>query len=305
MNTSSPRQWWIDHLGAEADPSGGWTLGPARQQQYGAASGQAAELTLHSFGSDLTASWFRPDNALPGALVLIPFYDAPPLFGLPSARTTLRGRDPNRGAHGSRLAEAGLSVLAVPWWFEHVAASDPATATAGSLQSRYSGAAEQHHRTMAVTALGRSLADLMLAVTAAHQEGLVGATGKLGVYGHSLGGKLAGHLAALDPRIDATVAHEAGWGFANSNWEAPWYFDEQIPTDRDQDDLLALIAPRPLLVAGGGDGDGEHNRDLIERAGAAWPEDASLELLLHNGGHPVPPHVLSGCAAWLRSRLCE
>lgn len=64
-------------------------------------------------------------------MVVVPFYDTPSVFGEPTARTRSAGRDPATGAHGLQLAQAGHAVLAVPWWFEHVAASDPRTAAAG------------------------------------------------------------------------------------------------------------------------------------------------------------------------------
>lgn len=301
MSTSPAREWWTAHLGARPDPAGRWQVEPARPERYGTCTGQVREVQLDTYGATLTATWFRPDGAVPGRLVILPFYDTSPLFGLPSPRTVLAGRDPVRNAHGLRLAEAGLSVLAVPWWFEQVAVADPETAERSGLTARYSAAAARHHRDLPMTGLGRSIGDLMLAVSAVTAEQLVD-PGGLGVFGHSLGAKLAGHLAALDPRIDAAVAHEAGWGWANSNWEAPWYLDGQIPPDRDHDELLGLIAPRRVLVTGGGDGDGDHNTALLERAAGRWDE-GGFDLLLHNGGHPAPPHVLAACASWLRGAL--
>src|SRR5690625_6759871 len=79
-----------------------------------------------------------------------------------------------------------------------------------------------------MTGLGRSIGDLMLAVSALQDSGLTGED-RLAVFGHSLGGKLAMHLAALDPRLDAGAAHEPGLGFAHSNWTDPWYLDGALP----------------------------------------------------------------------------
>lgn len=301
MSTSPAREWWTAHLGARPDPVGRWQVGPVRDERYGTCTGQVRKVQLDSYGATLNATWFRPDGATPGRLVIIPFYDTAPLFGQASARTALAGRDPARNAHGLRLAETGLSVLAVPWWFEQVAVTNSETAERSGLAARYSAAAARHQRELPMTGLGRSIADLMLAVSAVTAAQLVD-PGGLGVFGHSLGAKLAGHLAALDPRIDAAVAHEAGWGWTNSNWEAPWYLDGDIPTARDHDELLGLVAPRPLLVTGGGDGDGPHNTALLARAAENWT-DGGFDLLLHDGGHPAPPHVLAACASWLRRAL--
>lgn len=299
MERPELRVWWRDQLGAVPDPDGSWSLGPVRETTGGTVSGTIRQILLSSYGSELTTELLRPADAPPtGVLVVVPFYDAPALFGEPTARTRLHDRDPRLHAHGLRLAEAGHSVLAVPWWFEQVAAADPATAGAKNLDSRYGPAAERHRREQPMTALGRSIADVMLALTAALDSGLVDGL-RPTAFGHSLGGKLAMHLAALDTRIEAAVAHEPGLGFSHSNWDAPWYLDGDIPTDRDQGQLLALVAPRPFLLVGGGASDGVQNLDLARSAAAAWPEGVGLDLLLHNGGHPVPHFLMASIGAWL------
>ncbi|WP_193105865.1 hypothetical protein [Brachybacterium sp. FME24] len=234
--------------------------------------------------------------------VIVPFYDTAPLYGEPSERTRRADRDPALGAYGLQLAQAGHAVLAVPWWFEQVSAADPATAAAGSLAERYGPAAQRHRREQTMTALGRSIGDLMLAVTALLDSGLSG-DDRLAVFGHSLGGKLAMHLAALDTRLNAGAAHEPGLGFAHSNWTDPWYLDGVPPEGRDQDELLGLVAPRPFLLAGGGDSDGAHNLELFRSARSRWPEETSPDLLLHDGGHPLPQHVMARIREWLTNAI--
>lgn len=297
------RRWWRDHLGAVPDPRGSWLPGGTRAPEHPGVRGEIHQLQITSFGTELTCEFLRP-TAVPtaGVVVVVPFYDTAPLFAEASPRTALRGRDPVLNAHGLQLAEAGHAVLAVPWWFEQVAAEDPALADARGLEKRYGPAAARHRREQPMTGLGRSVADLMLAVTALQESGLAPSS-RLASFGHSLGGKLSLHLAALDPRIEAGAAHEPGLGFAHSNWSDPWYLDGDVPDDRDQDELLGLVAPRPFLLAGGGDGDGVHNLDLFRSARRRWPEEQGLDLLLHDGGHPLPNHVMTGVATWLRERL--
>lgn len=288
------RRWWRDWLGANPDPRGSWRLGQPRDPQHPEMHGQIQSLVLSSFGSELTCEFHRPTRVPPsGVVVVAPFYDTAPLFGEPSERTRRAGRDPSLGAYGLQLARAGHAVLAVPWWFEQVAAADPMTAEAGSLEERYGPAATRHRREQSATGLGRSLGDLMLAVTALQETGLADGA-RLAAFGHSLGGKLSMHLAALDTRIELAAAHEPGLGFAHSNWTDPWYLDGALPEGRDQDELLGLVAPRPFLLAGGGNSDGVHNLELFRSARRRWPEETGLELLLHDGGHPLPVHVMAG-----------
>lgn len=295
----SIRSWWTEFLGAVPDPAGSWRLGSRRAPQHPQARGEIQQLHITSFGTELICELLLPPDA--GAsdiLVVVPFYDTASVFGEPTARTRLAGRDPAANAHGLLLAEAGHAVLAVPWWFEHIAARDPGTARATTLDARYGPAAAQHRREQSTTALGRSLADLMLTVTALQNSGLTEGM-HLTAFGHSLGAKLTLHLAALDPRIRAAAAHEGGLGFAHSNWNAPWYLGDALPQGRDQDELLGLVAPRPFLLAGGGDGDGQHTLELFRAARRSWPGEKGLDLLLHDGGHPLPRHVMAGIREWL------
>ncbi|WP_022918394.1 alpha/beta hydrolase family protein [Ruania albidiflava] len=296
--SESPRAWWHHWLGAVEDPAGSWTLGETGPASTSHPSGTIRDLALHSYGSTLTARLFAPDGGS-SAMVIVPFYETAVLLGEPSERTQNRPEQRRSRAQGLHLAQRGLSVLAVPWWFEQVAVANRSGRT---LADRYGPAAELHRRQLSVTGLGRSISDLMLAVTAVLEEGLV-SPGRLGAFGHSLGGKLSLHLAALDPRVDAAAAHEPGLGFAHSNWDDPWYLGSHVPTDRDQDELLGLVAPRPFLLLGGQDGDGEHNRNLVQRAAAWWPERTGLSVLYHDGGHPLPEHVTAAVAAWLEGQL--
>ena len=63
---------------------------------------------------------------------------------------------------------------------------------------------------------------------------------------------------------------------------------------------LGLVAPRPFLLAGGGDGDGVHTLDLFRAARRSWPDEHGLDLLLHDHGHALPPRVMSEISEWLR-----
>ena len=116
--------------------------------------------------------------------------------------------------------------------------------------------------------------------------GLPGADGKgklvdpkrIGIVGHSYGGKWAMFAAALDERFALCVTSDPGIVFdekrSNVNYWEPWYLGYEkgtnrragVPTDqnprtgpyktmiergRDLHELHALIAPRPFLVSGG------------------------------------------------------
>jgi hypothetical protein len=102
-------------------------------------------------------------------------------------------------------------------------------------------------------------------------------------WGHSRNGKAALLAAAFDPRIDAVIAHQSGKGGATltraSKGESveqitdayPFWFgsryagwagrEQSIPVDQHQ--LIALIAPRPVLIGTG-------RRDMWSGPHGAW-----------------------------------
>jgi hypothetical protein len=93
---------------------------------------------------------------------------------------------------------------------------------------------------------------------------------RMAVWGHSRNGKSALLAAAFDPRIDLVIAHQAGTGgttlsrsgagesVAQITDSYPHWFNEryashagregELPVDQHQ--LIALMAPRPLLIGG-------------------------------------------------------
>lgn len=291
-------QWWRDWLGAERDPQGGWTVQPRADDPRG---WQDSDVVLHSFGTDLGARLLRPALDRQGErspVVIVPFYETASLVGEPCARTAERPLDRPTQAYAVELARRGLAALAVPWWFENYAAGS----RAHSLAERYGPAAAAHAAAHDHTALGRSVGDLFLAVDALLDQDWVDPD-RIGVHGHSLGGKLALHLTALDDRVAAGVAHEPGLGLGYSNWDAPWYLGTHQPQGRDQDELLGLVAPRPFLLGAGGDSDGDHNADLVRRAADWWPAGQGPEVLRHDGGHPLTEDVLARTITWLAAAL--
>jgi dienelactone hydrolase len=259
-------------------------------------------LSVDSAGTTLRCALLRPRDHDGDAVVVVPFYDINVTIGRPEA-ALWRAGDPDleRRAFAWHLARRGVAALAVPWWFEYVLPEH----RSGDLNERYASSVALHRATSTSTGLGRAVADLERAIDA-----LLGLpwVRKVAVFGHSLGGKLALLLAALDTRVCAGVAHEPGLGFAHSNWADPWYLDGHVPSDRDLDDLLGTVAPRPFLLVGGGDADGEHNRHLVEAARrhyAALHAPDALEFVVHEAGHTPPPSVLSQCYEWLEHRLTE
>lgn len=93
---------------------------------------------------------------------------------------------------------------------------------------------------------------------------------RIAVWGHSRNGKSALLAAAHDPRVDLVIAHQAGTGgttltrsYAGESvaqitegyphWFAPAYAayaERELDIPVDQHQLIALVAPRPVLIGG-------------------------------------------------------
>jgi dienelactone hydrolase len=132
---------------------------------------------------------------------------------------------------------------------------------------------------------------------------------RLGAVGHSLGAKETLYLAAFDERIKATVSSEGGIGTKFSNWNAPWYLGPTIDEStftHEHHELLALAAPRPLLVVGGESADGDRGWPLVAAALAVYElfgKPARLGQFNHRQGHAVPPAAVKRIEEWLMAYL--
>lgn len=140
------------------------------------------------------------------------------------------------------------------------------------------------------------------------------------VWGHSRYAKAALWAAATDARIDAVIAHQSGTGGASLNrgkpgesvksmtnnyphWFAETYADyagreDEMPIDQHQ--LLALIAPRPILL-------GNARRDVwSDPTGAFRAADAASAVWRLHGGEGLDQSRLdvwkpgADIAFWIR-----
>ena len=136
---------------------------------------------------------------------------------------------------------------------------------------------------------------------------------RIGAIGHSLGAKEVLYLAAFDERIKAAVASEGGTALGSTNWDAPWYLGPQIHEKtftRNHHELLALIAPRAILILGGetgpGAADGDRSWPLIAAAlpvHRLYRATPQLGILNHHLGHYFSEDLFERSANWLEAYL--
>ena len=165
------------------------------------------------------------------------------------------------------------------------------------------------------TGMGKMVWDGLRAVDYLLTRPEVDAT-RLGCVGHSLGAKEVLYSLAFDERLQAGVSNDGGVGLPQSNWDAPWYLGEGIHQrpDLEHHQIVALCAPRALLVLGGGRQpsraepgvspatDNLRTWNYLEAARPAYRlygASARLGMLLHDRGHCVPPEAEGVLYGWL------
>jgi hypothetical protein len=128
---------------------------------------------------------------------------------------------------------------------------------------------------------------------------------RIGCIGHSLGAKEVLYAMAFEPRYRAGVFNEGGIGLRMSNWTDPWYLTgrmkRHIPA-LENHQVLALVAPRPLLVLGGDSADGDASWTFIKAVLPVYQllgAGERIGLYNHKGKHSFPLAARRLAYRWL------
>lgn len=128
---------------------------------------------------------------------------------------------------------------------------------------------------------------------------------RIGCIGHSLGAKEVLFAMALEPRYRAGVFSEGGIGLSMSNWTDPWYLTAAMNEHRktlDNHQVLALAAPRPLLVIAGNSADTAASWSYVREARTVYRllgAGNRVGFYNHGRGHVLPPPARDLAYRWL------
>lgn len=154
------------------------------------------------------------------------------------------------------------------------------------------------------TGLGKMTFDASRCVDFLESLGFVDAA-RIGCIGHSLGAKEVLFAMAFEPRYAAGVFNEGGVGLRMSNWTDPWYLTnrmkQHIPA-LENHQVLALAAPRPLLIVGGDSADGDTSWAFVHAALPVYRLLGAGErvgLHNHHGRHTFPREARRLAYRWL------
>jgi dienelactone hydrolase len=224
----------------------GWVIG-RNSQEFGwnDPDRSAADARRIRFGSGITGDLFFPAGSLPDkqlpAVIWLHGYSYP----LGYMWVYRRDLHPILA-----LVKAGYAVLA----FDQC-----------GFGARMSEIGPFYDRTPRWSQFGRMIDDTRAAIDALEKEGGIDAQ-RISLFGYTLGGAVALHAAALDPRVKSVVsisgftpmrsdtATRPTGGLARFSVERPLvprlglFIGREKEIPYDYDDLLAAIAPRPVLI---------------------------------------------------------
>jgi hypothetical protein len=171
--------------------------------------------------------------------------------------------------------------------------------------SRWQDAADALHRDHpAYSGIGKLVDDTRLLLDLLTADPRVD-SGRIGIAGHSLGGKMAFYTGCLDGRVRAVLASDFGIGWHQTNWQSDWYWGEDAArleaAGFDHAELLTLSQVPFCLSAG--QYDTEESRDIVRRADGYGEGSPLFTFIHHATGHRPPAWALEEGYAFLDRHL--
>ena len=142
--------------------------------------------------------------------------------------------------------------------------------------------------------IGKLTADTSLVVDSLAEDSRVDGN-RIGIAGHSLGGKMAFYCGCLDPRVKAILTSDFGIGWDQTNWNDVWYWGDRVEelkkAGMDHSQLLSMSGGKPFFLLAGRY-DNEESRRIMLRATGYESHPEYRDVLDHASGHRPPAEVL-------------
>jgi len=138
--------------------------------------------------------------------------------------------------------------------------------------------------------IGKLVFDTRLLVDLAVADPRVDAS-RIGMIGHSLGGKMAFCAGLTDDRVKVVVASDFGLGWTQTNWGDCWYWGDKLERMRAKGlsnvDFLSKSGGKPFcLIAGKYD---DADSGYLMRSAKGYEDRSERLLFIHHGKGHRPP----------------
>ena len=157
------------------------------------------------------------------------------------------------------------------------------------------------------TGIGKLTADTRLVIDLLASDPRVDVS-RIGIAGHSLGGKMAFYAGCLDPRVKVIVTSDWGIDWDGTNWKDPWYWGvarvaAMKAAGRTHADLLAYSGAKPFMLIAGKYDNAASARAVLDRVPACRAHPERCVVLDHASGHRPPPGALAAGYDFLAKHL--
>ena len=142
--------------------------------------------------------------------------------------------------------------------------------------------------------VGKLVADTRLLIDVLENDERVDKD-RIGIMGHSLGGKMAFYTGCTDERIKVIVSSDFGLLWDSTNWSDPWYWGDKLQAVRDSgltnELLLNDVAQKPFCLIAG-ETDNDKSRELLYGLSAYENYPERILVVDHRSGHRPPAYAL-------------
>ena len=152
---------------------------------------------------------------------------------------------------------------------------------------------------------GKLTADTRLLIDMLEKDERVDAD-RIGIAGHSLGGKMAFYTGCLDKRIKVILASDFGINWDQTNWHNVWYWGDKVKklqsAGLEHSQLLAMAEGKPFMLLAGLY-DNMASFDTMQNSNAYESGSEDLIILNHATGHRPPDEALNAGYRFLEKYL--
>ena len=142
--------------------------------------------------------------------------------------------------------------------------------------------------------MGKLVADTRLLIDLLEEDSRIDSQ-RIGIAGHSLGGKMAFCTGCLDPRVKVMMASDFGFLWEQTNWEKSWYWGDKLELLKQNGitntDLLSYSRGKPFFLIAG-DADTDASFEAMKQAKGYDRHPERLGFLNHATGHRPPASAL-------------